>query len=165
MCRGVCALLLLSLSLAVYADTQYWVALGSYTSLSQAETGLAELEQRAVEPLSVISADVGGLPRYRVLAGPYSTPDAAAAVRLSAGGWGVAGAWIMRTEEQPLSASSSAEAPYAAMDWSSSYEDYPELDLATPPESATELEPREKKQRTLVDEAPADYQLHKLRRQ
>ena len=160
-------MLLLSLSLPVIAEDQYWVAVGSYSSMPQAENGRSLLEQRLSETLTILPADASGFPPFRVLAGPYASRNRATDSRSMALAAGIEGAWILRTSvldslDSPMSA---ADADYASTDWSSGYSDYPELDLESELGSSEQLEPREKQVRTLVDEAPADYQLHKLKRQ
>lgn len=164
MSRVAWATLLLSLSLPVVADDQFWVAVGSYSSMPQAEKGRTLLEQRLSETLAILPADATGLPPFRVVAGPYSSRNRAADSRSMARAAGIEGAWILRISalDSPMPA---VAADYGSTAWSSRYSDYPELDEDPELGSSEQLEPREKKVRTLVEEAPADYQLHKLKRQ
>ena len=160
--RVAWATLLLSLSVPVVAEDQYWVAVGSYSSLSQAEKGRSLLEQRLPETLTIEPTDATAIPPFRVLAGPYSSRDRATDSRSMALAAGIEGAWILRISVRDWSLPAD-DADYASADWS--YSDYPELDEDSELGSADQLEPREKKARTLVEEAPADYQLHKLKPQ
>ena len=168
MSRSLLVIALL-VSLPAYGASQYWVAVGSYSSMPQAEKGRALLAQRVVESLSIITADADGVLRYRVMAGPYDTSIAAAQARDSASGSGVVGAWIAQLDVDLVPESSGTGEgidAYTDTDWSTDYaDDFPELELDNTQSETNQLAPREKIERKLVDQAPAGYQLHRLNRE
>ena len=98
-------------------------------------------------------------PRFRVLAGPYADRELAVTARSALQAAGITDAWILPADAAIGASdfSSAAEDPWA-YDYSAELDD----DLELAPRS--ELAPREKQTRTLVDEAPEDYSLHRLRR-
>ena len=154
MIRLCLAAVLVCCGLPAHGETRYWVAVASYESLPAAEQGRTSLEDQLLRSLAIAAAEDGS--RYRVIAGPFDSWVEATDVRSTVG---IEGAWILR---DPTLVSSDDQ---ALSDWSASYGDYPELELDALPAAREPIAPREKARRVLVEEAPADYQLHRLDRQ
>ena len=149
----------LAVTIAHAATGEQWVAVASYSSQSRAERGMELLEQQVSERLSVVEDTASVLPRFRVLAGPYADRELAVTARSALQAAGITDAWILPADAAIGASdfSSAADDPWA-YDYSAELDD----DLELAPRS--ELAPREKQTRTLVDEAPEDYSLHRLRR-
>ena len=152
-----------------WADDPYWVAVGSFSSQEKAEQGRDLIGERLLQPLSVVPADNTAMPRYRVLMGPYASREEADQSSGSAFAAGIVDAWILQTAQRPVqpdalsNVADYSAGDYTSPDWASRYDDLP-LEMDAQPLGQGSLEPREKVERVLVEEAPADYQLHRLRR-
>lgn len=150
--------LILTLASEVAAEMQYWVAVGSYQDPSFAEEARTQAAASLPQSFTItpVVTDTGYF--YRVLAGPYLSQEIAddwmrEAIRL-----GFVGAWLLAEEADQsipgLSDFSTTDFP--AIDDSAFDEALPKLQL----EERLGQQP----EREVIEEAPADYFLHKLYR-
>ncbi len=151
-------ILIWTLASEVAAEKQYWVAVGSYQDPSFAEEARAQAAASLPQSFTIIPVvtDTGYF--YRVLAGPYLSQEIAddwmrEAIRL-----GFVGAWLL-AEEADRSIPGLADfstTDFPAIDASAFDEDLPKLQL--------EARLNQQPEREVIEEAPADYFLHKLYR-
>ena len=177
----VLVLLLAGLSLLARADTQYWLAIGSFSSEENALR-----QQRAAQSIgdmSVMTASTSQGLMYRVVQGPFSQREAAESELVVAIAAGFEDAWLLARNDGDDLASTSyssfttseAELPdyvpsYASTDTESVYgldpnrfasvdayaaDDSAGSDFAT---ARSEREPGTR----LVTEAPPGFNLHRL---
>lgn len=154
----------LIVALEVSAETEFWVAVGSYQDRSNAEEALIRANALLAEPFTVTPADTPYGYYYRILAGPYLTRDTAETSRIAALGAGFDGAWLLAADAGSMSP---VPLEYRNLDIpdveTDTYDDVLpqyEFDDADSRKAREERDPP----RSLIDEAPADYQLHKLNR-
>ena len=142
------------LAIEASAETQYWVAVGSYQERSFAEAAQNEAEALLPQSFSIMEAMTGQGFFYRVLAGPYLTQDIADNWLREAVRRGFDGAWLLAKE-------------------SAGFSDYPTTDLSASDLSAFDEElptlrfegnTRAPIEPEIIEEPPADYFLHKLYR-
>jgi len=176
--HGLAASALLAICLSAWAESEYFVVLGSYNSLEHAEEAKARAAAQLQEPYTVVPADTASGFYYRVLAGPYFGKDVASAKLDEAQRLGFSEVWL-------LAAEASGGGLYLAADGSYAFPDQEMDDLtegseegATPSgqrwesapatpgaEDTDDAEAAEgSKERILVEEAPPGYQLNKLHR-
>ncbi|MCZ6643104.1 MAG: DUF5916 domain-containing protein, partial [Gammaproteobacteria bacterium] len=143
---------LLFCSAAAFAETQYWVAVGSYQERANAEVARDEAGARMAETFHVTPADTPSGYYYRVLAGPYLTQSVADLMVTQARNAGFDSAWLLASEIEGFSSSFDGDLDYL--------DDLPALpDLPVPAR-----EPRIKSYEPPVRETPPGYQLNRLRR-
>ena len=138
-----------------YADTEYWISVGSYRDFARAEEFLTQASGQLREIFSITPADTPSGYFYRVIAGPYLTRDSAEYTLQRVHDAGFADAWMLATE--------GPETAYRATTFDELDIDLPPIgelpvipQLPTVPKTKPPLEP--------VREAPEDYKLHKLHR-
>ena len=155
------------------ANSEYWVAVGSYRDLNGAETVRAEATRLLPESFTVSQFETDGGYWYRVLAGPYLSRGIADHMREEAIRVGFDNAWILATKTGDL--------PYPDMA-GSRLSDFPDTDLLEDYESLrsdagsysggtgnrlgddeTDISVQERA-RELVDEPPPGFQLHRMQR-
>ncbi len=151
----------LIVALEVSAETEFWVSVGSFQDRSNAEEALTRANALLPDPFTVTPADTPYGYYYRILSGPYLVREVAEALRLEALGMGLAGAWLLAVESGSLSP---LPLEYLNLDIPDIEPDT--YDDALPPYEFDGRKRREERDppRTLIDEAPADYKLHKLNR-
>jgi hypothetical protein len=163
----------LLLSATVQAETEYWVAIGSYQRLLNAEDARDRASRALPESFSIAQADTDRGFFYRVLAGPYLTKEIADHMLGEARRNGFETAWILATDSviTPMSGSFSgdyrSDLPDLDTDLPDLDSDLPDLDISDPVDLPTlqlEDRPERASERKLIDEAPEDYNLHRLNR-
>ncbi len=157
------------LLLPAVAQAEYWITVGSFHDLDAAELTRAEATRLLPETFTVARAETDSGIWYRVLAGPYLSREIADHMRDEARRAGFEQAWILAQESGEL----------AMAGYSGSYLSDPGLEpaavepfdegqagmaTAAEPAEGSRQAPEEKAARTLIDEAPPGYQLHRLRR-
>ncbi|MFB3106894.1 MAG: SPOR domain-containing protein, partial [Pseudomonadales bacterium] len=153
--RRIFCLLALLWGNSGYADTEYWISVGSYRDLASAEEFLTQASRQLQESFSISPADTPSGYFYRVIAGPYLTRDSAVYTLQRAHDAGFADAWMLSTE--------GPETAYRATT-------FDELDIDLPPVGELPVIPRRltipktKPPLEPVREAPEGYKLHKLHR-
>lgn len=149
------------------AESQFWVSVGSFQKQESADRALAMAGEKLTERFSVIGTSTDNGYFYRVAAGPYLTRELADDMVVTARNAGFSGAWLW-AEDSGLVDFYSPEASVEESDYLPLPEDdallfdpsdYPD---ATLPGEGYERSREEIPQ--LIEEAPADYKLNKLRR-
>ena len=183
----VILLAICTVNLSAHA-TEYWAALGSFRDSTGAERAMADASSRLSESFAIVPSDTPGGFYYRVLAGPYQTRALAEQSVLNAKQQGFGDAWLLAVAAQSLQPVStlgggsldatfdaSFDAPLDASLDGGTRDTTPLNTSGVPFEPASgeiyqvERTPLgadqdRKPPPTLVDEAPTDYQLHKLQR-
>lgn len=137
--------LVLSLATAgVMAATEYWAVVGSYKTLERAEVARRTANTTLPQQFEVRGADSAEDYLYRVVAGPYLTRELAEDAVAEARQSGIAGAWLLASE--------AASAPSVRR-----VSPEPSAERSADPPVSEPLP-------TLIEQAPPDYDLHKLRR-
>ena len=160
-------LLVAMLAANASADTEYWVAVGSFQSLEYAELAQTKASQSLPEAFSVTPVDTASGYYYRVAAGPYLSRGIADSMASDARKAGFEDAWVVAADSPSLdtdsysplaipAAVSESDYPISEAPSASGVTRSPGLDL--PDRRETEV-PHE-----LVEEAPEGYQLNKLHR-
>jgi hypothetical protein len=168
------SLLVCSLLTAVHAqaEVEYWVAVGSYKDLLVAEDAQREASAVLPESFSISHADTPSGFFYRVLAGPYLTREIADHMQNEAMRLGFEGAWMLAAEAGSMSTQYSGITSFSSSESYQSRElDFDTSDYTTSfsepgpvPRLNDSDRPEKKAEHTLVNEAPADYRLNRLRR-
>ncbi len=178
---GALLTICLSASSSSWAETEYFVVLGSYNDLEHAEEAKSRAALHLPEAYSVVPADTAGGFFYRVLAGPYFEKDRANGKIDEARELGFSESWLLAAEASGGGLYLAADGSYAFPDQESdSLTAEPDSSLddgtgpsdrgwesapATPDSEDFEGEAAEgARERILVEEAPPGYQLNKLRR-
>lgn len=166
----------------VHADTNFYVALGSYADQETAEQAGQEASQRLPEPYTVQGAQTGIGYMYRVLAGPYITRELAEQTVAEARQLGFDDAWLLATTDDDLAVpriysddllgedALERDVELGSGAGSDSYtgtsaerrqpRSYPAPDKGDVPEEPGSTAPPEP-----VSEPPPGYKLHKLHRE
>ena len=171
-----CCLGLALALVASAAESQFWIVLGSYQKPANAEAARAEAS--ALEPLTAVAFDTSGGRWHRLLLGPYSARDQAAAMLADARSNGHPGAWLLAGGGGEVLPSAGAPdstdefASFAGVDESDEFDDWESLgpyddlggleELPPLPEADGHLLSEQYKRP--VSEPPPGYQLHRLRR-
>jgi len=183
----LCAGIFLSFSGTAEAEEQFWVAVGSYRDLGYAEEARDKANAALNETFTVSSIYIDADRWYRVLTGPYVSRGVAELTLVEAQQAGFDSTWMLAADT--VDGGVDDQGGYADYDRygdSGAYDDYgdysdyeeygglpeyessyPPLESEPPPSVAT---PQDETRRAvkipseLVDEAPAGYGLHKLRR-
>ena len=170
------------LAFNVSAEMQYWVSVGSYKQVQEAERARDKAADKMSESFAVIGTDTAKGYFYRVAAGPYLTSELAQDQLVSAKASGFANAWLWSDDVDPL------DTNYSLGSVDDSYQlNLPEysVDIETSRDSASgsgipsngydesfydesieeaDLIQRRKTPPEVVDKAPPDYKLNKMRR-
>ena len=172
------ALLLLAtlLSMAVArAETEHWVSVGSYQTTETAERGRQLVSEDVQEPLRVMGFYTDKGYYYRVVAGPYTRREEADRVRDAARAAGVSAAWAWTGNGGTTATTGSADSndTLAPLDDDLNLDDldydvpldldadyYEELPPVGEEEGIRERDPLPE----LIEEAPENFKLNKLRR-
>ena len=166
------ALVLLCTAGQGHAARAYWLSLASYSDRQTAEQGQRRLRDLLSSATRVIGTDTARGYFYRVVSGPHSSLAAARRAREEAERVGVSGAWVWArdaaegdaAEGEGGAADSVGVLPVGETsidDWLDSDYEYEPLPAIEPDESTPRLRAPPP---TLIDEAPAGYQLNRLRR-
>lgn len=161
-------------------NTGHWVSIGAFRAQAAAAQLAADAAVALATPFTALAADVPGQGLlHRVLAGPYATRNEALAVAAQVRTNGFKDAWVVVLQSAqpttPIVAPTTAAVPttpaaQAAPIWEGDSDlppievllqglpDVPATPAAPPPLPAEQAGP------SPVGEAPADYQLHKMRR-
>ena len=186
----LCAGIFLSFSGVARAEEQFWVAVGSYRDRGYAEEARDKANAALNEAYTVSSIDIDTDRWYRVLTGPYVSRGVAELTLVEAQQAGFESTWMLAGD--PVDAGLDDQDSYAdydrygddeASDEYSEYGDYseyeeyarlpdyessyPPLESDQPPAATTPQDDTRRAAKIpseLVDEAPAGYGLHKLRR-
>ena len=154
------ASLVLVVSGATHALEQYWVSVGSFSSQENANRLLGEVTQHTDADARIRSlARSGEKKSYRVVVGPYVIKSVAYQQLLELqiqyeGVW----IWTEHVDERDQRPPSSS-----ASDLPKYREQITEIDFQTLNTNPTNTEDPEKEKK-FVEEPPAGYELHKLRR-
>jgi hypothetical protein len=156
------------------AESQYYVVLGSYATMTRAEEAQVQASERLPEAYGLVAADTPEGIYYRVVAGPYLGKERADTMLDRARSTGFADAWLLE-EASPLS-EDYLSSSYLALETLSTETDDVEDRLLTG-DGAYDAPPPEPARRNtdgpseegdggpiLVEEAPPGYELHRLRR-
>ena len=143
---------LLFCSVAAVAETQYWVAVGSYQERANAENARDEASTRMAETFHITPADTPSGYYYRVLAGPYLTQSIADLMVTQAQNVGFHSAWLLASEVEGFSSSFDGDLD--------DFDDLPPL----PDLPVRAREPPIKSYEPPARETPPGYQLNRLRR-
>jgi hypothetical protein len=166
------ALFVLFTPVFAWSEVQFWISVGSYKQAETAQRAIKEADVRLSESFSVIGVDTTKGYYYRVAAGPYSERSQAEDQIRVARQNGFDDAWMwagqsdvfnenlyandadLDLDRYNIDLSLDDEFDYSLDD----LDDYVPGSEAFGPESNSETVPE------LVDEAPADFKLNKLRR-
>ena len=138
-----------------YADTEFWISVGSYQDIEHAEKFREHASLRLQEAFTVSPAETPSGYFYRVMAGPFLQRESAEYTLQKVHEAGFADAWMLTTEG-PVSLYRTTN--------------FDELDIDLPPIGELPVIPqlpaikKIKPRLEPVREAPEDYQLHKLHR-
>lgn len=184
----VLLLVVCSLGLAgrAWAESEFWVAVGSFQSLEGAERARDSAAQTLAEGFVITPADTPTGYYFRVLAGPYLSRGTAQDVMLRAQQEGFDGAWLLAQQAGVSSynsgTSSSFDGSYRSnlntnsdssydRSYDRSYDTNSDSgsSLAPLPSSQTpnvgpEVQPERAPPPKLIEEAPESFRLNKLRR-
>lgn len=184
--RLVCGLGIIVLLFAARAgaEVEFWIAVGSYKDLINAERAQREASAKLPESFSITQAETDSGNWYRVLAGPYLTREIAEHMMGSARTAGFDGAWILAQESglygravyaDPLLSDPGSDALLSGDTYLSdpeterfefdtpSYEVTPASPADIPGFNVPERPERDKTHK-LIDQAPEGYDLHRLNR-
>ncbi len=149
------------------AEVQFWVSVGSFQQQESADRAMAAAGAKLTERFSSIGASTDKGYFYRVVTGPYLTRELADDMVATARNAGFSGAWLW--------AEDSGVVDVYSLDVSAGEPDY----LSLPEYDALQFDPSDYPDATLpddgyqrsreaipqlIEEAPADYKLNKLRR-
>ncbi len=169
---------------AAFAQTQFWAGLGSFRDVARAERELEAARDALQDSYSIVPSETANGYVYRVLSGPLESRDEAQARIATAKAAGFGHAWLLATSDQTTGGSSFAnDAPDVYdvssgrwqdldddLDSDSSYHDEitellgpTETDDAYQSTPDVELRKRAGEQE-IIEEAPEEYRVHKLRR-
>jgi hypothetical protein len=157
--RTLATVLLLMLSFSASADQEYWISVASFTSYERAESAVPDIGEQIRQQLNIIPDT--SLIRYRVVAGPFASRDAAVDTLDQIKRAGIPDAWILVSE---------MVSPYEQFDLSGEtlpqwqYELSEEAGSETPSFGSMAKPPRDNPEPAPPAEPPAGYQLNKLRR-
>ena len=160
----------LALSGASAWAVDHWVAVGSYSSEESALAARTDAQAQLGEPAVVAGSDTGTGYFHRVLAGPYADATQAAEVKERAQLMGFAGAWVLADADGRIAGSALTSGYDLDLDdslgWEpSSADGRDDADYDLPDEGYGSDGPIEgAEERTMVEEPPPGYRLHKLRR-
>lgn len=172
-----CAVVTLTLLLGAlapggWADQEYWVSVGSYRSYAEAESARAAAGTRLPESFSIVEAQLDSGLWYRVLAGPYLTPEIADHMLDEARRQGFESPWIL-VSQTTLVGSVGEGSGYLLesgpdaddeIDFEQSRLDVPDEAPLDVPGFNAPIRPDEDIEHKLVSEAPEDFRLHRLHR-
>ena len=155
------------------ANSEYWVAVGSYHDPNRAETVRAEATRLLPESFTVTQFETDGGLWYRVLGGPYLSRGIADHMREEAARVGFDNAWILATKTGGFPYPDMAGSRLSDFPDSSLLEEYESLRSDTEAsvggtgnrlgDDGTDASTQERA-RELVDEPPPGFQLHRLQR-
>ena len=101
-----------------YAQTQYWVSVGSYENPESAERGLRNAEGKLAAAFAVVGVETGKGFYYRVASGPYASRASAQDQVGNAHALGFDGAWIWVGDDNDFSAAQTSTSGYAESSYS-----------------------------------------------
>lgn len=168
----ILTLLVGAVALESRAEPEYWVSVGSFRSYSDAEAAREQAGARLPDSLSIAEALLDSGLWYRVLAGPYLTPEIAGHMLEEARRQGFESPWVLIRENTlvgpigELSGYLPDAGPAAAEQTGLEHFrlDVPgETPLDIPGFNAP-VRPDEDVEHKLVSEAPENYRLNRLRR-
>ena len=181
---GLCLLAPLFASAGQAAD-EFWVTVGSYQTISRAETARTEASQQLSESFGISEAQLDSGLWYRVVAGPYLSSDTASHIRDEAVRNGFGNAWVMDVTPEFISepaSTYSADAyrletysdqayrsgldggAYEPVAPESSRYSVPASEPADIPGFNAPIREDRDKEHKLISEPPEDYRLHQLNR-
>ena len=152
---------------AAVADPQYWIVVGSFRDLGNADASLSRANAMLSESFAIVPIKFGVDRRYRILAGPYATPEVADLGVTDARQAGFADSWMFANDPTDDYTSNYTDDDFSdyANDYTSDYTDYAEDSAAEYGElSGSRGRPEVKSPRKVVEAAPDGYALHKLQR-
>ena len=85
-------------SLQVVAETQYWVSVGSFKKLPNAEQNQLQANERLADAFSIEAAKTSRGLLYRVMSGPFLSQETARRKAAQARKAGFTGAWVLAAE-------------------------------------------------------------------
>ena len=135
-----------------YADTEFWISVGSFSDREHAEEHRALASGQLQETFTITAADTPNGYFYRVIAGPYLSSDSSAYTLQRAHDAGFEDAWMIATE--------GPESAYRIADFDDDLPPLSELPLLPKLPTVEQAKPIPEP----VREAPAGYKLHKLHR-
>ena len=142
-----------------YAQTQYWTSLASFQSPERAQRGVESLAQSLAMDLSVRVASSSSGTVYRVVSGPFSNRSQAQTVVDQAQVRGVDGAWVWSESSE-----SAAVSETLSLDLDENFDLQDSEFTFEPNRLDDEAQFIDEEVPTLVEEAPANYKLNRLRR-
>ncbi len=135
-----------------YADTEFWISVGSFRDSEHAEEYRVRASEKLQETFSVTMADTPDGYFYRVITGPFLSRDSSEYTLQRVHEAGFIDAWMLATE--------GSETAYRATNFD---DDLPPLsELPVIPKLP--VEEKEKPKLEPFQEAPEGYKLHKLHR-
>lgn len=147
------------------AELQYWVSVGSYRDPAIADEMLAEAAAKMGESFSLVTATTDSGYFYRVATGPYLTRELAEDRVRSAQDAGYISAWLWAEESDFASTQVLDTAGPSDLSYDFDLPDYDaDDDFNSRIGADDELSSRRVPVPELVDEAPAGYQLNRMRR-
>lgn len=159
------SLLALLTAITARGEAEYWVSVGSYKNLVNAEIAQREASAKLPESFSISEADTSLGFFLRVVAGPYLTREIADHMLGEAQRAGFSSAWILITEStlstlpsygSELSMPADADLNLPEYQPAGEPLELPTFKLEDRPERSTE--------HRVIDVAPDDYHLHRLHR-
>lgn len=177
-------LLILMLAGSVQAEDEYWVSVGSYRSIEEAEAARRDASDRLPEPFGVSEANLDSGLWYRVIAGPYLSSEIAVHVRDEAVRSGFESAWVVamssalasdtsatvypdddfRLDDYSFDSTSDERFSSEAYDPNTSRYSMPASEPADIPGFNAPIREEREKAHKLISEPPEGYRLHELNR-
>ena len=156
--------------MSVWADSEYWVPVGSYQQRDTAESAARSARDILGESIAIVGASTASGFYFRVVAGPYGSRIEASDMVERAVARGFDGAWVWSRQggddaEIDSYVDELLDTP-ADTDYDALFDDLDlELDLELRDEGLDEeIVPTDTQLPDLIEEAPDDYKLNKLRR-
>ncbi|MEM8769867.1 MAG: DUF5916 domain-containing protein, partial [Pseudomonadota bacterium] len=176
--------LVLCFALSAWAEDELWVAVGSYRNFSDAETARGQAFASLAESFSIREVETDSGRWFRVVAGPYLTPEIANHMLGEAQRNGFASAWVLQETSGQAAmpevisyAAASIDDPVSEVrlpDTDDTYRDdiresrinyrVPTTEPMDIPGFNAPVRPDEEKEHQLINEAPEEYDLHRLKR-
>ena len=161
-------------SVGVWADAEYWVPVGSYQQRDTAESAARDARDVLGAPIAIIGASTASGFYFRVVAGPYASRSEAMDMAEAAKARGFGDAWVWsRQSDDEIGVDSYVDdlldTP-SDTDYDALFDDLDldldlELELDGQEEGLDEdIIPADRELPDLIEEAPDDYKLNKLRR-
>jgi hypothetical protein len=142
-------------------EVEFWMSVGSYQDLAYAEVARNDASSMLAESFAIDDVETHDGFFYRVVAGPYFSKEIADHLVDEARRVGFATPWAFVRESGLTTLPSSTALREPELD-------LPELDVDSELEALPALElkdrPMQSSEHKLIDVAPDDYHLHRLRR-